>query len=485
MDRSDRKRRLQPAGAGAGRPLARGGAGADPGPLSPADRPRSQPGRAGRGAAGLSGGGARPSGPVRREFDPAAGGDAASREAAVGKLVAKINDLLQGGEEPRPRPRAAADGSAGAGDQAHQLLPDHRRRGAQGAYLDQDRLAGTGRPAPAQAVPRDLRLGPAYRRRPPAIRPGGAGRTALVRPPRRLPHRGSGSGEGPAGQERRHRARRLQGRLLPQTSCGHRPRRGRPRRPAGRGDPRLQDLPVGPAGHHRQHRRVRGCHPSAERRPVRGRRSLSGRGRRQGHGDLLGHRQRHFGRLRLLAGRRLRQWRIGRLRPQGHGHHRPRCLGGGQASLPRDGQGHPVRALYRGRRRRHVGRRIRQRHAAVEGDQTGRRLRPPRHLHRPQPRPGLQLGRARPDVQTAALVLAGLRQVEDFKGRWCLPALGQVDRAEPRDQGRARHPGRRGRSRDPDEGHPAGPGRTALFRRHRHLCEGAARDRRPGRRQGQ
>ena len=34
------------------------------------------------------------------------------------------------------------------------------------------------------------------------------------------------------------------------------------------------------------------------------------------------------------------------------------------------------------RRRRHVGRRVRQRHAAVGADQADRRLRPPRHLHR-------------------------------------------------------------------------------------------------------
>ena len=38
--------------------------------------------------------------------------------------------------------------------------------------------------------------------------------------------------------------------------------------------------------------------------------------------------------------------------------------------------------------RRHVGRRVRQRHAAVEGDQAGRGVRPPPHLHRSRSRPG-------------------------------------------------------------------------------------------------
>ena len=41
--------------------------------------------------------------------------------------------------------------------------------------------------------------------------------------------------------------------------------------------------------------------------------------------------------LRLLARRRLRQRRLGRLRPQGDGHHRPRRVGLGAAPLPRDG----------------------------------------------------------------------------------------------------------------------------------------------------
>ena len=43
-------------------------------------------------------------------------------------------------------------------------------------------------------------------------------------------------------------------------------------------------------------------------------------------------------RARLLAGRRFRLRRLGRLRPQGDGHHRARRLGIGQAAFPRDGR---------------------------------------------------------------------------------------------------------------------------------------------------
>ena len=74
----------------------------------------------------------------------------------------------------------------------------------------------------------------------------------------------------------------------------------------------------------------------------------------------------HLAGARLLARRRLRLRRLGRLRPQEDGHHRARRLGIGQAPFPRDGRRHRRDAVHRGRRRRHVGRRVRQRHAAVE-----------------------------------------------------------------------------------------------------------------------
>ena len=45
----------------------------------------------------------------------------------------------------------------------------------------------------------------------------------------------------------------------------------------------------------------------------------------------------------LLAGRRVRQRRLGRLRPQEDGHHRPRRVGVGQEALPRPGHRTPRR----------------------------------------------------------------------------------------------------------------------------------------------
>ena len=67
------------------------------------------------------------------------------------------------------------------------------------------------------------------------------------------------------------------------------------------------------------------------------------------------------------------------------------------------------RSRSRRRLRRHVGRRVRQRHAAVEGDQAGRRVRPPAHVHRSRSRSGEELGGAQAPVRAAALELGRLR----------------------------------------------------------------------------
>ena len=139
------------------------------------------------------------------------------------------------------------------------------------------------------------------------------------------------------------------------------------------------------ARHHRQSR-PRSRHPAARRGAARRRRSLSRGRRRQGHRDLLRYRERDLARPRLLARRRLRVRRLDRLRPQEDGHHRAGRLGVGQAPFPRDGCRHRGEAVHRGRRRRHVGRRVRQRHAARAHHQARRRLRPPRHLHRSRSR---------------------------------------------------------------------------------------------------
>ena len=69
--------------------------------------------------------------------------------------------------------------------------------------------------------------------------------------------------------------------------------------------------------------------PPSRRRAARRGRPVPRRRGRQGHGDLLRHRERDLGRVRLLARRRVRLGRLGRLRPQGDGDHRPGRLGVG------------------------------------------------------------------------------------------------------------------------------------------------------------
>jgi glutamate dehydrogenase len=92
----------------------------------------------------------------------------------------------------------------------------------------------------------------ARRGRAPALRPGRARRPALVGPARGLPHRGAGPGEGADGEEHRHRAGRLQGRIL----------RASARRRPGDRDAQLAEgvacyrtVHQRPARHHRQPRR--------------------------------------------------------------------------------------------------------------------------------------------------------------------------------------------------------------------------------------
>ena len=74
---------------------------------------------------------------------------------------------------------------------------------------------------------------------------------------------------------------------------------------------------------------------------------------------------RDLARVRLLARRRVRLRRLGRLRPQEARDHRARRVGVGQAPLPRARGRHRGRRVHRRRHRRHVRRRVRQRDAAV------------------------------------------------------------------------------------------------------------------------
>ena len=75
------------------------------------------------------------------------------------------------------------------------------------------------------------------------------------------------------------------------------------------------------------------------------------------------------------------QW----LRPQGDGHHRRGAWISVQRHFLEMGIDVQIGSDPRRRLRRHVGRRVRQRHAAVESDQAGRGVRPSPHLHRSRP----------------------------------------------------------------------------------------------------
>ncbi len=349
----------------------------------------------------------------RRPRRQRGGARRANRRGAAGRR--------QPGRGPHPAPFR----QRGAVGDSQQLLPDRRARPAQADHLAQVRERQAHRHSAAASALRNLRLFAAGGRRAPALRQGGARRHPLVGPAAGLPHRGPGSREGAAGQERGDRAGRRQGRLRAQADAA----RGAARGGAGRGRRHLQAVHLQPARHHRQYFPRRRHHSAARRGAARGRRSLSGGGRRQGHRHLLRHRQRDRYRPRLLAGRRFRLGRLRRLRPQGHGHHRARRLGVGQAPFPRDGRQHPRDAVQRGRRRRHVGRRVRQRHAARDHHQAAGGLRPSRYFHRSRSRSENELRRARAAVQTAALELAGLRQDVDFQGRRRFPTRLEIDRA--------------------------------------------------------
>ena len=102
-------------------------------------------------------------------------------------------------------------------------------------------------------------------------------------------------------------------------------------------------------------------------------------------------------------------------------------------------------AVHRGRRRRHVGRRVRQRHAAVAAHPAGGRVRPPPRLHRPESRRRRVVRRARAPVQAAALVVGRLRHEADLRRRRRLGALGEIDPDLAAGARGARHRGRAAR----------------------------------------
>ena len=119
------------------------------------------------------------------------------------------------------------------------------------------------------------------------------------------------------------------------------------------------------------------------------------------------------------------------LRPQGDGHHRPRRVGERAPPRPRARQGRRPRPAHRRRHRRHVGRRVRQRHAALAAPAAGRRVRPPPRVPRSRPRPATVVRRAPAPVRPAPLALGRLRPGADLAGRRRVPAHAEVDRAQP------------------------------------------------------
>ncbi len=140
------------------------------------------------------------------------------------------------------------------------------------------------------------------------------------------------------------------------------------------------------------------------------------------------------------------------------------------------------------RRRRHVGRRVRQRHAAVAADAPARRFRPSPHLPRPRSRSGEELVRAQAHVRPAAFELGRLRQGADLGRRRYFPAHAEGDRAVAANEGGGGCRGGQAVAAGADQGAAEGRGRSFVLRRHRHLHQGGvaeqSRCRRPRQRRG-
>ena len=348
------------------------------------------------------------------------------------------------GQQPERGPGAAAVPRADPRDVAHELLADRSRRQRRGRAaaavpVVQVRPVEGPRAARAASDVRDLRVLDALRGRAPARRQGGARRPALVRPAGGLPHRGAGPRQGADGEEHRHRAGRQQGRLRAEEGAA----RHRPRGAAEGRHRLLPELPARTARPHRQPGRRQG-RAAAARGSARRRRPVSRRRGGQGDGHVLRLRQRDQQGVRALARRRVRLRRQRGLRPQGDGHHRARCVGERQAALPRARRRHAGDRLHRGRHRRHVRRRVRQRHAAVAPHPARGRVRPSPRVPRPESGRRGELRRARADLRVAALLVGGLRRGADFGGRRRLGPFREVDPRLAAGAGGARHRRRRG-----------------------------------------
>ena len=109
------------------------------------------------------------------------------------------------------------------------------------------------------------------------------------------------------------------------------------------------------------------------------------------------------------------------------------------------------RGLHRGRHRGHVGRRVRQRDAAVAPHPAGGRVQPPPCVHRPRPGPRARVRRAEAAVRAAGVVVGRLRPRRDLGRRRRLRPRGEVRAALA---GGARGARDRGRVADPERADP-------------------------------
>ena len=261
--------------------------------------------------------------------------------------------------------------------------PDAERQ-AEELRLLQARSAEDSGPAAAAAEVRDLRVQPARRRRAPAHGLRRARRHPLVRPARRLPHRSARADEGAEREEHRHRAGGREGRLRAEAPAGRAARSG-----AGRRRRVLPDIHPRAARRHGQHRRTAAscrrrasCAATATMRISSSRRTRARRRSptsptpsRIDYGFWLGDAFASGG-------------------SAGYDHKKMGITARGgvgvrEAPLPRDRRGHPVAGLHGHRHRRHVGRRVRQRHAAVAAHAPAGGVQSPAHL----PRPGRRMRR--------------------------------------------------------------------------------------------
>ena len=308
-------------------------------------------------------------------------------------------------------------------------------------HVVQDGAVGDPGPAGAPAEVRDLRLLPAGRGRAPALRLGRPRWPALVRPTRRLPHRGPRPGQGADGQEHRDRAGRREGRVLLQAAA----RPEQPRRLAGRGHRLLQDLHLRPARHHRQPRRGR---DGARRRAWSGTTATTP----------------------TWSSRPTRAPRRSPTSPTGSPLDYGFWLGDAFASGGSVGYDHKAMGITARGAWVSVQRHFRERGidcqtedftavgiGDMSGDVFGNGMLCSEHTrlvaafdHRdifldPDPDAAASYAERQAPVRPAAFELAGLRQVPDLRGRRRLPAVAEVDPAQRRGARVARHRAARSR----------------------------------------